>query len=662
MAKISNKSEKEKILLADKVKIIYDLLCRKDILELVELFSDPLDAKENPNYYHNRKKSLQRIIRNQTASVSHFQKAYSRMKISKLRFGKSALFGREFFFSSSLDRFKRHLEIYIDAQAVKEIGLDLEYKYLYFFDHKDKKNNMVMDRYKIEYMTKNIPDIDRGLEINLYHSYQNYKGYIKNDRQRIVINVKNRYDNLTMLFNASLLGSSSCIYFDKALYGVAIGIDDEHQKIPVAKKVVLMQYELDDIELEKLYLILNETESIKVRDSLYALESNMSFNINYLSKYKEKITNIHNFFSTLKYSKHISTQISDHMVFTEFHAFCELYSKYADSKNFFLNDRKRIVLELMRYIGMYRSTNIKMVLPIYDSSENIFLYDALHKDISILDLLLNHAKSGIKFDIVFVVRKPKDYLAPHMEGIFAKLDDAGVEFSFVDEISVERKVNNLDFIYSLEHDFTIIKSHSAHKAVFTIDQSTESIKSSIKNFQILKKESINYPEVLEDDCKLAIHDHILVQMLGTWYGYFYSSIKDENQEPLLWEIEYTVLSDYTIYSKREKNCNSDGMIETAQHQTLFSLVCKETKNSHYLVFDNHRIDDMFQVMLYAKEYNNEYDMANAGILSREKLSSSLVRSLLGEPESLMLIIKSDLSERIKMHILNRKVSSLIESK
>jgi hypothetical protein len=67
-------------------------------------------------------------------------------------------------------------------------------------------------------------------------------------------------------------------------------------------------------------------------------------------------------------------------------------------------------------------------------------------------------------------------------------------------------------------------------------------------------------------------------------------------------------------------------------------------------------------MLYAKEYNNEYDMANAGILSREKLSSSLVRSLLGEPESLMLIIKSDLSERIKMHILNRKVSSLIESK
>jgi len=661
MAKISKQLENKNKLLAEKVKIIHDILCHKEISELLELFSDPLDAKDNLNYYHNRKKSLQRILRDQTARVSHFQKAYFRMKISKLRYKKELLFERDFFFNSSIERFKRHIKAYVDDLAVNQIGLDLEYKYLYFFDHKDEKNNMVIEHYEIEYLTKKVSDTDRGLEINLYHKHQTYKGYIQNDRQRIVINVKNQDDNLTVLFNASLLGSSSCIYFDKALYGVAIGIDDKHQKIPVAKKVVLMQRKLDSKELEKLYLILNETETLEVRDNIYALDSNMTYDISYLSRYREKILNFHKFFSTVKYSKNITTQISDHMVFTEFHAFCKLYDKYAQNQNFFLNDRKRIVLELLRFLDMYPADKMMMVLPIHDKNENIFLYEVVNK-VSTTELLLCSAKSGIKFEIVFVVKEPRDYLVPHMEGIFAQLLEAGVDFGFIDQKSVERKVTSMDFIYSSYHNFAIIKDHPRHKAVFTITKNSEFIRACMKDFQILKNLSYSYEDVLDETCTLAVYDDILLKMLGTWYGYFYSSIKDKNQKPLLWEIEFTVLNDYSVYSKREKNCNSKGSIEVALHQTLFSLVCEETKNSHYLVFDNHRIDELFNVMLYSKQYNNEEDMANAGLLSREKLSQTLVKSLLGEPDTLMLIIKPDLQERIKKHISDCRVSLLIGSK
>jgi len=658
MAKISQYLENENRLLAEKVKIIYEVFCHKNISELLELFSDPLDAKNNPNYYHNRKKSLQRILRNQTARVSHFQKAYSRMKISKLRYKKEILFESDFFFYSSIDRFKRHINAYMDDLAVNEIGLDLEYKYIYFFDHKVKKGGMVIERYEIDYVTKKVLDADRGLEINLYQKHQTYKGYIQNNNQRVVISVKNSHDNLTMLFNASLLGSSSCIYFDKALYGVAIGIDDKHQKIPVAKKVVLMQRKLDSKELEKLYLILNETQTIEVRENLYALDLDTKFDIKYLAHYEKNIFNIHNFFSSLKYSKNIDTQISDHMVFTEFHAFCMMYEKYANNQNFFLNDRKRIVLELFRFLEMYPSKKVIMSLPIYDKNDNLFLYEVVDK-ISTTELLINHAKSGIKFEILFIVKRPQDYLAPHMEGIFAQLNEAGVEFGFIDKKTAERKANNLDFIYTSEHDFAIIKDHPEHKAVFTVTKTSGFIRGCIRDFQTIKNISYSYEEVMDDTCTLAVYDEVLLKMLGTWYGYFYSGVKDEKQEQLIQKMKFTVLNDYSIYSKVQNGCNSKGFIETALHQTLFSLVCENTKESQYLVFDNHRIDDLFQVMLYSKQYNNEHDMANAGLLSRKKLSSKLVRALLGEPEELMLKIKPDLQERIKNHISERKISNLL---
>jgi len=660
MAKISKYLENENRLLAEKVKIIYEVFCHKNILELLELFSDPLDAKNNPNYYHNRKKSLQRILRDQTARVSHFKKAYSRMKISKIRYKKEILFNQEFFFNSSIDRFKRHIKAYMDDLAVNQLGLDLEYKYIYFFDHKDEDHRMFIEHYEIEYITKNALDADRGLEINLYQKYQTYNGYIQNDSQRIVLSVTNAHDNLTMLFNASLLGSSSCPYFDKALYGVAIGIDDKHQKIPIAKKVVLMQHKLDSKELEQLYLILNETQTIEVRENLFALDLDTKFDIKYLAQYQKSIFNIHNFFSSLKYSKNIDTQISDHMVFTEFHAFSMMFEKYANNQNFFLNDRKRIVLELFRFLEMYPCKQVMMTLPIYDKNDNLFLYEVVDK-ISATKLLLKHAKSGIKFEILFIVKRPQDYLAPHMEGIFAQLNEAGVEFSFIDKKTAVRKVNYLDFIYSSEHNFAIIKDHPEHKAVFTITKSSGFIRGCIRDFQILKNLSYSYEDVMDESCTLAVYDEVLLKMIGTWHGYFYSSIKDEKQETLLWEIEYTVLSDYSVYSskKREEKCNSNGTIEIAEHQTLFSLVCNETKNSHYLVFDNHRIDDLFQVMLYSKQYNNENDMANTGLLSRKKLSLKLVRSLLGAPEELMLIIKPDLQDRIKNHISERKISNLL---
>jgi hypothetical protein len=348
------------------------------------------------------------------------------------------------------------------------------------------------------------------------------------------------------------------------------------------------------------------------------------------------------------------------MVFTEFHAFCMMYDKYANNQNFFLNDRKRIVLELFRFLEMYPSEKVMMTLPIYEKNDNLFLYEVVDK-ISATELLLKHAKSGIKFDIVFIVKKPQDYLAPHMEGIFAQLNEAGVDFCFIDKKTAERKVNNLDFIYSSEHNFAIIKDHPEHKAVFTITKTSGFIRGCIRDFQTVKNIAYSYEEVMEESCTLAVYDDVLLKMVGTWYGYFYSSIKDKKQEPLLWETEYTVLSDYSVYSKREKKCNSEGTIEIAEHQTLFSLVCKETKNSHYLVFDNNRIDDLFQVMLYAKQYNNEEDMANAGILSKEKLPTTLVKSLLGEPEKLMLMIKPDLQKRIKKHIVKRNVSTLIQN-
>jgi hypothetical protein len=660
MPKISKQKSNQNILLAEKIQIIYDVLCHKDILELLELFTDPLKMKDNENYDYHRKKVLSRILRNQTVRFSHIEESFSRMKISKLLFGKRVLFEKKFFFDSSIDRFKKHVDAYMEYLAAQLIGIDLEYKYIYFFDHKDDNNQMIIKRYNIEYLTKKVSNCIEGVDINLSQekSKDIYKGCIKNDLQRVVINVKNRHDNLTMLFNASLLGASNIVYFDKALYGVAIGIDDKHQKIPVAKKVVLMQNELSEKELKYLYLAINETETLEVRENLYALEPNMSLDINYLSKYREMIFNIHNFFSTLKYNSEITTHISDHMLFTEFHAFSMMYDKYAKNQNFFLNDRKRIILELLRFLDMYPTKSMMMVLPIYDKNENLFLFEAVNK-VSTTELLLDRAKSGIKFEIVFVVKKPQDYIAPYMEGIFAQLNEAGVKFSFIDQKSVERKVVNLDFIYCLEHNFAIIKDHPQHKAVFTITKNSGFITSCIKDFKLLQSLSYSYEEIMEESCTLAVYDDVLLKMVGTWYGYFYSSIKDENQEPLLWETEYTVLNDCSVYSKQEKRCNSNGTIEIAEHQTLFSLVCKETKNSHYLVFDNNRINDLFQVMLYAKQYNNEEDMADAGILSKEKLPTPLVRSLLGEPEKLMLMIKPDLQKRIKEYILKKNVPTLM---
>ncbi len=669
MGKQRAEQAKNNKLTGKKVKIIYEQICKKNIEELLELFFNPDEHNKNPKYKLSRKKVLQRYIREEKASLLDLKKQFTNLKISKLYIEDEPLFTVESFFDSDIASFTKRAKEYQNFQHKASLDIDTEYQYIYMFSSADKPiiNNFSKNftYYKLDYTNAQKIVCDKAIEVKVYPSnIKNigfYTGTIKRHNTKVVLSIFNEYDYITALFDTSLKSVTQTPLYEDHLFGVAVGINDHNQKIPVAKKVVMTKRVLNGVELEQLYLILNETQMIEAKENLYALESRDDQDSSHLSKYQQKITDIHTFFSNIKYSTLIKTSIMHHMVFTEFHVFKNMYDKFAAFQEYFLHDRKRIYLEFLRYLRIYKEESVYIVLPIFKDKSNIFLYESFEKK-SIKELFIDLARGGMKFEIVFVIEKLQDYRNEKMNKVLRELKETGFKLLFVSKNEIENLVESYDFFYTQSKSSVIKKSHIRNTKRFIVTDSKEQIRSSIVDFQRINEHSYTYDEVMDNSCNICQNDLILQKLLGVWHCYSYGSFEDEKNRPVLWEIMLEIKADYTILMKMQDKISSNGKLEVFKEESVFSIQSSQRDGNTFMILTNRKIKPITSLMIYSKQLHKDADMATVGIISRQQLLPEDAKKLLGKYEHSVLKVSPKFQTKIDDFILSYKVSSLNQSR
>jgi hypothetical protein len=655
----------ESFFLYQKVKLIFEILCRRNMQEVAYFLSSLRKVAKNPDYRKNRVKSLERSLNREAVGVADLKRDFDQMPIASLQMEGVPLFSSAFFFDSSVAEFRRRLQEYVEFTALKTIGLKQGYTHLYLFDSRSEGPKSRIEHYSLSYDTFTTMECGEGIGVTCTPSgdLQPYRGCVRSDDSRILFTLSGSHDTLAMLFNQAMVAGAQEPLFDEVLYGAAIGIEDQSKSVVVAKKVALMKSEPDEASLRRLYLILNETQMFDVRENLYAMQNgNIKLDTDYLSRYRQKILDFDHFFSAIKKGETVPAKVTDHMVFAEYHAFSKLFDKYARNQDFFLSSRRRVMLTFLEYIRQYRHKEVKMVLPLYEKEENIFLYRSIGRT-TLFDEMLILAKDGVKFDIVFVIEKPQDYHNAYMEGVFAQLDEAGADMGFVDIRETEGMTPGSDFLFVPGSDFAIIRDLPGHEGALAVVRKEELARSCENSFIRLMEQAHSYSEIVEGNCALGVHDDVVKKLLGRWYGYFFGSIKDEQGERILWEVIFDVESDSTISERRkETSTEAYGRIDTGLHQTQFIMQDSVTQNSHYLIFDNKDVMDLFSVLLISKQFRSDKDMLSTGILSRSVLDIEELSMLLPDHAAMSISARSLLQKRIKDYLDASSVSSLIQSR
>jgi len=648
-------------LLAKKVKTIYELICNADIMELVELLSDQNLLQHKPNYREHRKKALQTILKKGRTSKSRMQKEYHTYKLSQLYMSDMPAFDENFFFESDIEIFRKRVDEYQRYLQKESLDFDMAYRYIYLFDHSESEednhnvNNLIY--YKVEYSETTALRFQNGFPIKVYPPESKlycgeYRGIIQKKENQIILMFENRYDSVHIIFNSSLASSSLNPIFHESYYGLAIGISDENQQTPVAKKVVFSKKKFTLEEKEQLYLILNETQTLEAKENIYALEKSTALNADHLEKYAKKIKDIHTFFSNVKYSETIDTNIIHHMVFTEFHVFQKMFEKFSHKQDYFLRDRKRICLEFIRFLGAHPNESVTMVLPLCSNEDNIFMFEVPGKK-SLKTLFADLACKGMQIQMVFIVEKPADYKTPQIKEVFKELSQAGIAIYFAAKNNVENFVSSYDFCYTQNGTDAIFKSHIRYKEMFTITQNKEQIKTLMIDFERIKARSYSLDEVEKGTCIVGVKNRVLQKLIGKWYLYFYGSYPYRNGIPLFWEVPVEVKADYSVTEIDKYGNAQRGKATIYPKQTLLSLISIQTENTHHIVMNNSKVSDIMPVMIYSKQKQKDLDMAMIGVISRDILAEKDVQELLGNPGNVVLKVDPMLQNRIDDFILNR---------
>lgn len=636
-----------------KVKIVYELLCDEDIMQLVDLFTNENLFKEKPNYRSNRKKWAQKLIAEESVGKDHLQKEYELLKISRLYMDDKIVFDKDVFFGDDLDAFRDRVEEYAHYLRVTSFDVDMEYKYIYLYDENLKK----LVYYHVEYAAIHQVTSQNSLMIKVYSSKDDgveYRGSIEKRKNKIVLVFENSYDMIHIIFNALLTTNHANTSLYDNYYGLAIGIDDQNQQTPVAKKVVFSKKIFDEKEKEQLYLILNETQTLEAKESLYALEAKSTLDADHVGKYYQNIKDMHTFFSNIKYSKIIKTSIMHHMVFTEFHVYQKMFEKFSSQQDYFLRDRKRVCLEFIRFLQSATIKKVMLSLPIFIKKDNIFFMETYEKK-SMKTLFVELAQKGVVIEIVFVVQERDEYENRQIRGVLKELNAAGVKIYFVIKKEIEKSVSSYDFCCMKDGIDAIFKSKTRFKEMFTITRNREQIKNLMIDFQNIVKKSYNYEDVKSGKFVIGIENPILKKLIGKWYLYFYGSYTFQDGTPVFWDIEIEVRSDFTVVEFSKNNSLGYGRVEVFKKMVLFSVVSAKTDNTFYMVVNTNKISDVISVMVYSKQDQKDIDMAMIGVASREKLMKEEAQNLLGESKNTVLKTSPMLQVKIDEFILAHKI-------
>jgi len=638
------KREKEQF--HKKIICIYNHLCHQDLTKFTNYFY----IEKNKVSRNNRQTHLHKNWIKLGKQSRMFETEYSDYPFSQLQLHGQALFkDANTFLEISTERFCQRIKAYVEQEITYEVTVDTSYRYLYVFNDSGVEEGQPIDYYSIAYsdttptsnelqITVTPPKNRASLRIQPYH------GLLKHQKNKIILNFENRNDYITALFNSDLINSHS-----QYLVGVAIGIADRNEKIPLSKKVILTKETIENIH--ELYPTLNETEILSAKENSYELhDSNQPIESIHLNKYIKKIHRLNQLFGNLT-KQHYFKTFYKQLAIKEFSAIDNIFQKLTKHKPYHVNSRKRVLDILLYSYSSEPYQQLYMVMPIYQK-DNIFEHQSAKA--LLLQQEFIELSSSITIEIIFVVKECKKALNPEFKTFLAKIaSKITIYFTFKHQLKTE--VNSIDFLFTDKKNFIVTKFLRVDTPVFNLYQEKATIEEHEAMYRKIRNRSIAYDSFNQEGRQPCMPmNPTLKSLVGAWHHYVYGSTTERDGTVKLWDDKVIIYEDGTIDYYSETIKTEKGVIINKAYQSVILLDDIENKRLATLVFDHlpHKIQKAFTVKIIVKQYQRDSDMFAIGIFSRSPIHLPKVQEILGDIHQVRLLKEPNIGHRLVNYLID----------
>ncbi len=620
-----------------KNNFILNKVCHGDLDKFTELFY--IKGAKKPSF-KNRKTYIKAKWLVEEVNPVKFIKDYQKYPFSNLTsHGKLLFKNAEEFLNIDLMGFEEKIESYIEYKNMLIIPEKLDYKYLYVYNKHRTQENKHLDYYEIEHVSREDNSIEIVVKPPKHKESLNieaYKGILKQENNKIILNFYNSDDYITAIFNSELSND-----FSDALTGVAIGIADINKKIPVAKKVVLSKTAITD--MNELYLTLNESETISSEEDYYSIKHhNTNFKKSHLEKYAKKVDGLNNLFKTLSELDYFNS-FYEQLAFKEFSSLNHIFQKIKHNKSYYTSSRQKILEILMDSYHSQKYTTLNMVMPIYQS-DNIFEHQSKHA-LTIQKRFLELSKK-ISINIIFVIKECHKPFSKEFE-IFLTQIKSSANISFSYKKNIEYEVNSIDFIYT-DNNYTISKYLRLDNPVFYIVQDMQTtVDEHQASYRKIDMRSISYEEFTKNRTKICTKTNPLLKNLsGKWHFYIHGSKQ-------FWDDEIYIFEDGRVEYYSEGKRTEIGKIITKEYDSVMLLDDPITKRGVIVVFDNqhYKIQKAFFAKVIAKQMESDLDMFSIGLFSRKAIAKDKAMEILGDVDGVRLLESVEMYRRLTNYLV-----------
>ena len=625
-----------------KILFLYNFYCEKNINELTKLFY----IKNKKTTFDNRKLYIQQNWLKREISPSRFKTEYINYPFYKFSIDGQRIFAdSNEFLNIEIDEFRQRLRTYRSFNINNKINT--QYKYIYLFNKTIKDGSNHIDYYEIEYLKTKTDIYSIDIKVlapkNRTFPIEAYFGSYQEEKQKIIIDINNQNNHFHAIFNTDTFNQNI-----DYLIGVMVGIADSNEKNPIAKKVILSKEK--HIDLDKLYLILNETQQIIADEQNFTLSHFNNEKYAYLKKYFKGISDYSNLFKKLSKNQFYDS-FYHQLGFNKLYCTNKVFDKIKNSGSFFTHSREDIIKTLIKsqYIEGYQQLSI--VMPTYEPNNIFEHFSEKVKEIQNELIILS---SQISINIIFILQNCKESLSKEFIQSIEKLSKT-ITIELISKTSIEQEVNSVDFIFTDKQKFLVTKYLRQENPSFYICKDKHIITQHQNSFYKIRKKAISYQEFKENPKQLCNNfEPIINKLQGEWFHYFYGS-QIHNKKLKFWKNRLLIHFDKSIeYFSNVINKTDNGELMLLGKQILLTFVDIDTEHSSIILFEREDIiEQAFIVKMIDKQYRNNLDMFTIGIFSKIEISEINVKEILGDIEAVRTLENRDIKKRLNNFLIEK---------
>jgi len=624
----------------EKIKCIYKFIAQEKIDEFVRLFY----IKGGKTSFENRKTYLYRNWLNAKGGVIKSKMFKSEYEKYPFRYeivldGQMLFESVEDFLEADIETFCNKIKKYASV-VIQSNDTIRKYRYLYVFNFIKKSGKI--DYYEINYLksiNKTITKIAiKPPKAKEFLNIKDYTGEAQEHINRFVFTFQNENDYISVIFNTDLINSRS-----KYLVGVGVGIADINQKIPIAKKVVLTEERVED--LDELYYILNETEIILAKENSYKLEKWERDNLSHFRKYIEKISRINQLFQNLSKKDGFYQSFYIGLALKEFFSINRIFQKVENGHSFYIKSREKILDILIKSFLYEKYNHIYIVMPTYQE-DNIF--NQLSSKALLIKERLKELSLRVKIEVIFIVESCKEEFSYEFREFLLDIKD-NISISFALKSDIEKEVNSIDFIFTNKRNFVVSRPLRVSNFAFHVLRHEINLLEYEAIYRKILNRSLSYDEFFENRDRLCrVSNPILEKLIGKWYLHLYGTQK-------FWIDEVVIGRDNSVVLTTENGEVEKGEIIYKSNQSIILLEDIKTKRLLSMIFENqdYILNRAFLIKVIGKMFKSNLDVFTIGIMSRHIIGFEKTQEILGDVDDVRLIEPEAIQNRLSRYLTEK---------